>query len=99
MSLATCDGIGLSRVNNRVGLTGSVVLGENALRVLRARYLKKDENGQVLESAADLFRRVAKCIADAELLYDKRPDHRSEWEDRFYALMATGQFVPNSPTL
>ena len=40
-------------------------LSENAERVLRARYLKKDEQGRVTESPRDLFRRVAKAIADA----------------------------------
>jgi ribonucleoside-diphosphate reductase alpha chain len=99
MSLATSDRLGFAGANHRVGLAGNVSLGENAMRVLRARYLKKDEHGQVLESAADLFRRVAKCIADAELFYDNRPENRSEWEERFYLLMATGQFMPNSPTL
>ena len=39
---------------------------KNAERVLRARYLKKDEKGRCIESAADLFRRVANAIADAE---------------------------------
>ncbi len=99
MSRVVQDSVRSSSVACRIGRSESVALGENALRVLRARYLKKDESGQVLESATDLFRRVAKCIADAELLYDACPDHRSEWEERFFALMASGQFMPNSPTL
>ena len=72
---------------------------ENALRVLRARYLKKDEQGRCTESPRDLFRRVAKAIAEAETLYDSDPEVRSEWEDRFYSLMINRQFMPNSPTL
>ncbi len=72
---------------------------ENAERVLRARYLKKDEQGRLLESPMDLFRRVAKAIADAELLYNSDPENRSEWEDRFYSLMVSRRFMPNSPTL
>ncbi len=72
---------------------------ENALRVLRARYLKKDEQGRVVESPRDLFRRVAKAIAEAETLYDSDPEVRSEWEDRFYSLMMSRRFMPNSPTL
>jgi ribonucleoside-diphosphate reductase alpha chain len=61
--------------------------------------LKKDEQGQCTESPRDLFRRVAKAIADAELLYDSDPENRSEWEDRFYSLIASRRFMPNSPTL
>ena len=72
---------------------------ENALRVLRARYLKKDEQGRCTESPRDMFRRVAKAIADAETKYDSDPEVRSEWEDRFYTLMITRRFMPNSPTL
>ncbi len=71
----------------------------NAERVLRTRYLKKDEHGRCTESPRDMLRRVAKAIADAELAYDPDPDNRSEWEDRFYSLMATRRFMPNSPTL
>ena len=57
---------------------------ENAIKVLRARYLKKNERGECVESAADLFRRVAKTIAGPERLYSNNPEVCSEWEDRFY---------------
>ena len=74
-------------------------LSKNAERVLRARYLKKDEQGRCTESPKDLFRRVAKAIAEAELIYDSDPENRSEWEDRFYSMMVSRRFMPNSPTL
>ncbi|UCC29208.1 MAG: vitamin B12-dependent ribonucleotide reductase [Phycisphaerales bacterium] len=76
-----------------------LTLSQNAERVLRARYLKKDEQGRCTESPRDLFRRVAKAIAEAELIYDSGPENRSEWEDRFYSLMVSRRFMPNSPTL
>ena len=41
-------------------------LAANAERVLRARYLKKDEQGRVTESPRDLFRRVATFPADSD---------------------------------
>ncbi len=74
-------------------------LTENAERVLHARYLKKDEQGRVTESSKDLFQRVAKAIAEAEEIYDSDPENRSEWENRFYSLMVSRRFMPNSPTL
>ena len=74
-------------------------LSDNALRVLRARYLKKDESGQCVETPRDLFRRVAGALAEAELIYDPDPLNRSEWEERFYRLMVSRRFMPNSPTL
>ncbi|GMV96399.1 MAG: hypothetical protein AMXMBFR83_07650 [Phycisphaerae bacterium] len=73
-------------------------LCENALRVLRARYLKKDESGKVIETPEELFTRVARTMADVELLYDTQRQ-RDEWEERFYNLMVSGRFMPNSPTL
>ncbi len=90
---------------DRVGVLTEVDEGsgtewtENSLRVLQARYLKKDEQGRCVETVAELFRRVAKAIADVELLYDDDPASRSEWEDRFYSLMMARRFMPNSPTL
>ncbi len=72
---------------------------ENALRVLRARYLKKDESGKCIETPHAMFRRVAKAIADAELLYNPDETNRTEWEERFFDLMISRRFMPNSPTL
>ena len=89
---------GISRVTEDPRERG-LKLPKNAERVLRARYLKKDEQGRVTESPRDLFRRVAKAVADAEVVYDSDPENRSEWEDRFYRLMVNRRFVPNSPTL
>lgn len=74
-------------------------LGENALRVLKARYLKKNEAGDVVETPAEMFRRVARTIADIELIYQASPAERQAWEDRFFEMIVSGQFMPNSPTL
>lgn len=71
-------------------------LTENALKVLRARYLIKDEIGRVIETPDDMFRRVARNIAEAEGLYN---EDVSYWEDRFYELMTELKFLPNSPAL
>ena len=44
----------------------------NALRVLRSRYLRKDDTGKVIESPKELFLRVAIHAALPDILYDKR---------------------------
>ena len=75
-----------------------IELTENAIVVLEKRYLKKDNKGKVVETPDEMFRRVAKHIASAELLYDQRANVDS-WEDKFYQLMASLEFLPNSPTL
>jgi ribonucleoside-diphosphate reductase alpha chain len=79
--------------------TAKVEVSANARNVLEARYLIKDETGKCTEAPEQLFRRVARTVADAELLYDSDSTRRSEWEARFFDLMATGKFMPNSPTL
>jgi len=71
-------------------------LSENALKVLRARYLLKDEKGEVIESPKEMFQRVSHAIAAAEKLYHN--DARF-WEERFYDLMTSLKFLPNSPAI
>jgi len=71
---------------------------ENAMRVLEKRYLKTDEQGQVIETPRDMFRRVAHNIASAELNYDPEVNVTA-WEEKFYQAMANLEFLPNSPTL
>ncbi|MFH1514259.1 MAG: ribonucleotide reductase N-terminal alpha domain-containing protein, partial [bacterium] len=75
-----------------------ITLTENALQVLKKRYLKKDKEGQVIETVADMFRRVAGTIASAELIYNPKADIKA-WEEQFYQVMANLDFLPNSPTL
>ncbi|MCK6456949.1 MAG: vitamin B12-dependent ribonucleotide reductase [Phycisphaerae bacterium] len=72
---------------------------ENALKVLRARYLKKNEKGGCVETPEDLFRRVARTIAAIETQYGASEARRAEWEQRYYDLMVSQAFMPNSPTL
>ena len=42
------------------------MLTENAKKVLEKRYLKRDSEGNVVESYDDMFRRVAKTVASAD---------------------------------
>ena len=74
-------------------------LTPNALRVLRARYLKRDEDGRCTEEPADLFRRVAEAVAEVEPRFGADPDRRARWVQRFERLMTSLRFLPNSPTL
>jgi ribonucleoside-diphosphate reductase alpha chain len=73
-------------------------LSTNALTVLKKRYLKRNEKGDVVETPEEMFRRVARHIAGAERLYNSQVSVE-EWEEKFYELMATLKFLPNSPTL
>ena len=75
-----------------------IQLTDNALQVLKRRYLKKDKQGQVIETPEEMFYRVAQAIAAAELIYNPRIDVRTV-EEAFYGLMTSLAFLPNSPTL
>ncbi|MFA6143061.1 MAG: vitamin B12-dependent ribonucleotide reductase [Candidatus Omnitrophota bacterium] len=74
-------------------------LSENAKKVLEKRYLKKDDSGNVVETPAEMFRRVAKNIASADAYYGKSQGDVQKAEDEFYKMMARLDFLPNSPTL
>jgi len=82
----------------RSQVISGIKLSDNALRVLERRYLTKDGEGKVTETPHELFRRVAKHIASAELHYDANADV-SFWEEAFHQLMTNLDFLPNSPTL
>jgi ribonucleoside-diphosphate reductase alpha chain len=76
----------------------SIRLTENALLTLRARYLRKDDQGRVRETPEELFRRVARAIAGAEEPYTGKKGV-GEAEGRFFRMMSSLTFLPNSPTL
>jgi ribonucleoside-diphosphate reductase alpha chain len=67
-------------------------LTENALKVLRARYLLKDEEGNVVETPEGMLMRVAHTLAAQE-------NDSSYWEEKYIDLMENLKFLPNSPTL
>ena len=72
---------------------------ENALVVLKKRYLKRDDSGNPQEEPEELLRRVAQNIASAEAHFGAGPEKIREVEETFFRLMASLSFVPNSPTL
>jgi ribonucleoside-diphosphate reductase alpha chain len=75
------------------------MLSENALTVLQNRYLIKDERGQVIETPAQLFSRVAALVASVEAKYGANEAEVRQWHKKYYDLMASLKFLPNSPTL
>ncbi|MDD3818916.1 MAG: ribonucleotide reductase N-terminal alpha domain-containing protein [Actinomycetota bacterium] len=80
-------------------LNKKINLSDNAIKVLERRYLKRDEEGNLLESPRDMFVRVAKNIASAEKKYGKTEKEIKEIEKQFFDIMTDLDFLPNSPTL
>jgi ribonucleoside-diphosphate reductase alpha chain len=71
-------------------------LGVNALKVLQERYLLKDEDGKIVETPTQMFRRVAKAIAAVDKTYN---GDAQVTENKFFTAMSNLDFLPNSPTL
>jgi len=82
------------KLREKLGLTEKLTY--NALTVLERRYLLRDENGRIIETPGQLFRRVAKAIAAVEA---KHGGNVKKSEEEFYRLMSSLEFLPNSPTL
>jgi ribonucleoside-diphosphate reductase alpha chain len=74
------------------------LVSKNALRVLEARDLRRDANGEVAETPDGLFRRVAHAVAGAETQFADA-SAAGQYEKEFYALLSLLEFLPNSPTL
>src|SRR5256884_164110 len=74
-------------------------LSENALRVLQKRYVKKDDKGRVIETRKELFARVAWNLAQAERNYGATEAQVEETARRFFRIISSLEFLPNSPTL
>ncbi len=70
----------------------------NSLKVLKERYLLRDEAGKIIETPDQLFWRVANNLALAEKNYDANADVEGVAK-KFYDMMYHLDFMPNSPTL
>ncbi len=75
------------------------VISENAMTVLETRYLIKDEQGKIIETPGQLFSRVARLAASIEANYGGNEAEVAQWHKKYYDLMASLKFLPNSPTL
>ena len=89
---------GLREAKSVLGVHDDLKLSLNAIRVLEKRYLRKDANGRTVETPSQMFRRVAAAVAAVDAGYGGAADERANAE-RFYALMSSLEFLPNSPTL
>lgn len=82
------------RVERIIGVKDDLDFSPNQLKVLQSRYLLKDENGKVIETPSELFRRVAKNLAVVE-----KKEKRKQVEEKFYEVMSRLEFLPAGRTL
>jgi ribonucleoside-diphosphate reductase alpha chain len=70
-------------------------LSENALTVLRRRYLLRGPDGEPAESPEEMFWRVARVVAAPDSEY---AEDAAATAEAFYDLLTSFRFMPNSPT-
>jgi len=71
-----------------LGVKDDLKLSVNAVKVLRKRYLLRDDDGRILETPMEMLTRVARHVA-----------RNGEERERFFGAMKGLYFLPNSPTL
>ncbi|MEK6916459.1 MAG: ribonucleotide reductase N-terminal alpha domain-containing protein, partial [Nanoarchaeota archaeon] len=73
-------------------------LNENQLRIIYAKYLKRDADGNVVESPLDMFKRIAKEIAESDALY-KSEEVVKKTEEEFLDMLTKLEFIPGGRTM
>ena len=92
------DRADVRRAAGALGVRDDLKLGLDVVKILEARYLRRDESGRVVETPGELFARVAREVAAAERRFGGDEDAR-RFEARFRDAMCAREFLPNSPTL
>ena len=81
-----------------IGVEDDLKLSVNAASVLKRRYLLKNDRGEIIETPAQMMRRVAQAVSRPDVIHDDSEDI-SKAADDFYAAMSSLEFLPNSPAL
>lgn len=81
------------------GRTTKLPFSDNALQVLAARYLQRDEKGEVCESPEDMYDRVSKALAQVEERYGKDQQGVAKCEAEFQEILYNFEFIPAGRTL
>lgn len=71
----------------------------DAQKLINERFLRRDEDGKVLETLEGMCWRVAYFVATADKKYGATEEEVIALASEFYDLMAGRKFFPNAPTL
>jgi len=88
--------IEIREMKKKFGIEAEPKLTVNALEVLKKRYLLRNENGKIIETPDQMFKRVAENVADVDRMYG---EDSKESEEEFYRIISRLEFLPNSPTM
>ncbi len=80
-------------------MESNVNFSPNALIVLKRRYLRKNNKGEIIETPEEMLRRVSEAISSVEKKYAYDAQFIENIRREFFNMMARLEFMPNSPTL
>ena len=78
-----------------LGIRDDIGLSYNVLYILKERYLKRNEKGEILETPRGMLARVAKFLAGAE----KGKKLQKLWNKKFFGVMSKFEFLPGTRPL
>jgi len=78
-----------------LGVVDDIGLSYNTLYILKSRYLKRNEEGEILETPKGMIERVAKFLSAVE----KSTQLQQKWYENFYDIMIGFEFLPGTRTL
>jgi len=84
---------------NILGRFDDSKLNVNGLLIAKSRYLQKDNDGNVIETPKEMFQRVARSVAEIEKKYGKTDEQINEFEEEFYDMINTMEFIPGGRIL
>ncbi len=74
-------------------------LSITSLKIAEAKYLLKDENGNIIETPNQMFQRAAKCMANVEKKYNKDEQYTKDLEKKFFEIISNLEFLPSGRIL
>lgn len=78
-----------------LGVKDDVGLSYNTLYILKSRYLKRNESGEIIETPREMIERVAYHLSKAEIDRKKQ----QIWYKKFFEVMISFEFLPGTRPL
>jgi ribonucleoside-diphosphate reductase alpha chain len=78
-----------------LGIKDDIGLSYNTLYILKQRYLKRNDKGEIIETPKQMIERIAKALA----LVEKTKAKRDKWFKKFYDVIVTFEFTPGTRTI
>jgi ribonucleoside-diphosphate reductase alpha chain len=78
-----------------LGVKDDIGLSYNTLYILKRRYLKRNEKGEIIETPRQMIERIAQALSSVE----KTSRKQKEWYNKFFDIMINFEFLPGTRTI